>query len=517
MLDLVDESIYENDELKHYGIIGMHWGIRRYQNPDGSLTPEGRIRYGVGTAEEALRLSYSQDYMVLKQKKNRNEKEEEKLKRLERGKKHFEGWVEDPDYFERLRDELDPDEYEQVLHDEREYFDSTNYGKGQNAAALMMSIPTTAIGAAVDVGAVFVEQKLGLPLVTGLGAGLGVVIGANLGNELHSKNLDKLKEEINEKDKTKKVNIDDFDDETMDLLKNYNLDRHNEKVFMDLSKDADGNIVRKDGKMFEYYLDGRKQYAATLDEVKNVYMNNKNFEFNKGENSQLEAYKNFGKNFKGSWEEEWWNGDQDNLSNHLKSFDRAVPAKNEDLDVNVRRVMELYGLNKEDLVVDKSSPYDIRIYRKDGQAFEYMDNIGEGKKKYKQMDLQYLAEEGNWVHNNNFIPLNKGGSSFKDTKVKGNLDLGKLSSSRVAPSSSKSKSEQRDEYFSKNYRKLFFEVVNKLERQGYDVFVDGVDGYAWINDSDEGRKDFTYQGRKYDEVDSLVTDILATEFEKKYG
>lgn len=32
------------NELTHHGILGMHWGIRRYQNPDGSLTPEGQKR-----------------------------------------------------------------------------------------------------------------------------------------------------------------------------------------------------------------------------------------------------------------------------------------------------------------------------------------------------------------------------------------------------------------------------------------------------------------------------------------
>lgn len=30
------------DELYHHGIKGMHWGIRRYQNPDGTYTDAGK-------------------------------------------------------------------------------------------------------------------------------------------------------------------------------------------------------------------------------------------------------------------------------------------------------------------------------------------------------------------------------------------------------------------------------------------------------------------------------------------
>ena len=32
-------------ELKHYGIQGMRWGVRRYENKDGTLTEAGKKRY----------------------------------------------------------------------------------------------------------------------------------------------------------------------------------------------------------------------------------------------------------------------------------------------------------------------------------------------------------------------------------------------------------------------------------------------------------------------------------------
>lgn len=41
----MDYEAVDDFLLQHFGIKGMKWGVRRYQNEDGSLTPEGQRRY----------------------------------------------------------------------------------------------------------------------------------------------------------------------------------------------------------------------------------------------------------------------------------------------------------------------------------------------------------------------------------------------------------------------------------------------------------------------------------------
>lgn len=63
----MSEPMQLNLHLQHSGIKGMRWGMRRYQNPDGTLTEAGKERYG-------------RDIQKNNQKKKENRADEESLK-----------------------------------------------------------------------------------------------------------------------------------------------------------------------------------------------------------------------------------------------------------------------------------------------------------------------------------------------------------------------------------------------------------------------------------------------------
>lgn len=73
-------KVYEKDELYHHGILGQKWGIRRYQYKDGSLTNEGRKRYG------SLRENISKWFANGKEKKKAQQEAVEEKKKVQQEK-----------------------------------------------------------------------------------------------------------------------------------------------------------------------------------------------------------------------------------------------------------------------------------------------------------------------------------------------------------------------------------------------------------------------------------------------
>lgn len=120
------EAFCDDETLEQSGIKDMHWGIRRWQNPDGSLTPAGRARYGK-KADKIERKSMAKverkqaKAMVSKARKEQNrllkdEKIKEKAaKKLEETKKKvYES--NDPELMKKHIDKFSPQEVQQFTN-----------------------------------------------------------------------------------------------------------------------------------------------------------------------------------------------------------------------------------------------------------------------------------------------------------------------------------------------------------------------------------------------------------------
>lgn len=80
----------KNNYLVHFGVKGQKWGLRQWQNKDGTLTPAGREHYGVSSVFTSERYKNTIRTLAGKNKKKIDE-EELKKKRKERNKKILEG------------------------------------------------------------------------------------------------------------------------------------------------------------------------------------------------------------------------------------------------------------------------------------------------------------------------------------------------------------------------------------------------------------------------------------------
>lgn len=97
-----DDISEETDELTHWGIKGMRWGVRRYQNKDGSLTAKGKKRYNEEMAKIKAETKKVKNQQKTTAKLNKLEAAKKNLKNLKKGKTDSEN-IEETDEQKRER------------------------------------------------------------------------------------------------------------------------------------------------------------------------------------------------------------------------------------------------------------------------------------------------------------------------------------------------------------------------------------------------------------------------------
>lgn len=75
---------YETNTLAHHGVLGMKWGVRRYQNKDGSLTEEGK-RHNSNKDSDTVALSAATKYKALVELNDAEKKLDKRLRTNPKG------------------------------------------------------------------------------------------------------------------------------------------------------------------------------------------------------------------------------------------------------------------------------------------------------------------------------------------------------------------------------------------------------------------------------------------------
>lgn len=97
---------YTADYLQHHGIKDQKWYHRRFQNKDGSLTPEGRERYGVGKSRKEIEKEKAKEKAKEEKKAKKEAKIEAKKEKKQEAKEIKKYGKKIPDYSKMTEEEI---------------------------------------------------------------------------------------------------------------------------------------------------------------------------------------------------------------------------------------------------------------------------------------------------------------------------------------------------------------------------------------------------------------------------
>lgn len=131
--------IVEDNHLEHHGVLGMKWGVRRFQNADGTLTAKGKARVSKEYKKQAikgddtLRKEYNKMYVdsYNKAADKMNSGEIEKFNKAQE-KKYGKDFAKRDGYLEDYSDKFDKELKKFMNQTLLNFYDTNvNYKKGQ--------------------------------------------------------------------------------------------------------------------------------------------------------------------------------------------------------------------------------------------------------------------------------------------------------------------------------------------------------------------------------------------------